>query len=727
MTDRFKFLSKAAANTDQQYETALFDLAYSKLESRLYNLLPYMVGFEVVLKDNNGAKAVGVFGFKSDNGQILFVPVFFINGKVKDLDIMYSRNNNQFYPLNEDFANLFLKDDVTGLGSVSSQTKQEVKQETNQATDYRDFIFPPRTGRIAYASVIDYLEEEDNTVKEAAMKMLADYPEFTKALSDIYPLEKIATALTPHDPEPVKEPAIRILTKQSSDIPDEYKDRVMTYGTVIQDKRAEEEKTRVGLFSYEQNFTTPTDPGFYSYLTIEGALNKGLILFPVSLNDNFRWGNALVIDLTNNSKGYYYNCDQQLFVRNNFAVNDQFKEVHKAMEDPANVQPSYDKYILINENLKCTQPFSIVTNTKDDSGLRKMTVQTGENSKYFDQYSKDKPINENVLATRNTSQTITFIFTKKAGDRLEIRGSLVAVPKGFKLMPVTDCIYSGWVGNNNDDKAREANLAKVKQNKPGNLSHLTSFLWSQGILPFEVHSNGSEYHAKAGDVTKKYEDALRAKLGFVLDFGLDEKVAEDLIKEITPKVQRGYLKFAYTGDYVPNLVDEQPQTDQLGYPIYQGVPYQQQAPIDQTYTNDPTRPGTADAVDPQLLQQNDPQRSQQNIGKSVQDAVQMAQSGQKEIFDTQAIAMMAKYIDPTKKVLNYIPSFIDTLDKLGRILFMTYWDIEKFHKMYGKDELPEMIELVKNVFKNTGDLVIFLKRKFPDISINNNDQAMDDV
>jgi hypothetical protein len=84
--------------------------------------------------------------------------------------------------------------------------------------------------------------------------------------------------------------------------------------------------------------------------------------------------------------------------------------------------------------------------------------------------------------------------------------------------------------------------------------------------------------------------------------------------------------------------------------------------------------------------------------------------------------MLSKYIDPTSKVISYLPDFVDTLDKLGRMLFMIYWETDKFQKMYGVDELPELIELIKNVFKNLGDLVVFLKRKFPDVSINVNEQ-----
>jgi hypothetical protein len=47
-----------------------------------------------------------------------------------------------------------------------------------------------------------------------------------------------------------------------------------------------------------------------------------------------------------------------------------------------------------------------------------------------------------------------------------------------------------------------------------------------------------------------------------------------------------------------------------------------------------------------------------------------------------------------------------------------HWDTEEFVDMYGRGDLPELVELVTNVFKNIGDLIIFLKRKSPELSIN---------
>ena len=68
--------------------------------------------------------------------------------------------------------------------------------------------------------------------------------------------------------------------------------------------------------------------------------------------------------------------------------------------------------------------------------------------------------------------------------------------------------------------------------------------------------------------------------------------------------------------------------------------------------------------------------------------------------------------------MTYMPEFISCLDKLGRMLFLTYWETEKFEEMYGRSELPDLVELLSNVNRNLGDLVIYLKRKSPELSIN---------
>ena len=57
---------------DKDFEQSFFQLAYDKLQEKLFNLLPFLVGFEIVNKSDDGEKALGVFAFKSNNNQIIY-------------------------------------------------------------------------------------------------------------------------------------------------------------------------------------------------------------------------------------------------------------------------------------------------------------------------------------------------------------------------------------------------------------------------------------------------------------------------------------------------------------------------------------------------------------------------------------------------------------------------------------------------------------------------------
>ena len=60
---------------------------------------------------------------------------------------------------------------------------------------------------------------------------------------------------------------------------------------------------------------------------------------------------------------------------------------------------------------------------------------------------------------------------------------------------------------------------------------------------------------------------------------------------------------------------------------------------------------------------------------------------------------------------SYIPEFMKSLDKLGRVLFLYYWKNEDFAERYGSGGIAEMEDLLRGVFKSYGELVLSLKKK----------------
>lgn len=696
-------LEKIANSPDAEFEQSFFQLAYERLQEKLHNLLPFLVGFEIVNKNDEGTKALGVFGFKSNNGQMLFVPAFFVNGTVKGIDIIYSKNNEQFYPLNEDFAELFLKDEVTGLGDKSKENTNDINSKMSPI-NLQALIKPPKTASINHTSLMDFVTDGDVHVKQAFFKFFSEDEKFCESVLRFYPLDKVAKALVLPQVKTVEREADIEVYKFGHDLsslPEDKKLEAINKGYTILDKRAEEQKSKIGLFKYTETFINPSESGFYSYITQRGNLRYSLVLVsPLPLREHFSNRESIVIDLDSSKQGRAYTVDHdKLFAKGKYQIKD-FSTVHDMMQEPAEAKPSFsESYILINQNLKCTEPLRIVANYKTDEGVRIIEVEPDGYcvSKANNSYFSDKP--------RKAGRLIKLILTKKTGDKLEYRGNTILVPKGFKLLNLNFKSSSSlFVGSNQTDKTVDDYTA----NTPGTLNDLNAALRADSIFPFIVNSNGSEYFVSVGTKKKKYDNPMKAKIGMVVDFGVIEKDAEELIDSINyTSSKEGQIKLAYTGEQFFSLRDPQMYANALGQPTQDGENgYTQEMPRTEQYSNDPTSIGRA--VMPEI----------EGTSAAIQNANQMAEAGQKQIFDTQSIATLSKYVSPQTKTMTYMPEFISCLDKLGRMLFLTHWETEKFEEMYGRSEMPDLVELLTNVFKNLGDLVIYLKRKSPELSIN---------
>jgi hypothetical protein len=92
-------------------------------------------------------------------------------------------------------------------------------------------------------------------------------------------------------------------------------------------------------------------------------------------------------------------------------------------------------------------------------------------------------------------------------------------------------------------------------------------------------------------------------------------------------------------------------------------------------------------------------------------AEQAANAGQKQIFDHSSIGGLAKIYDTAAIVDSYVPELMKSLDRLGRILFLFYWKNEDFAERYGSEDLAEMEDTIRGVFKSYGDLVLQLRQK----------------
>jgi hypothetical protein len=97
--------------------------------------------------------------------------------------------------------------------------------------------------------------------------------------------------------------------------------------------------------------------------------------------------------------------------------------------------------------------------------------------------------------------------------------------------------------------------------------------------------------------------------------------------------------------------------------------------------------------------------------KDIRAVTDAAQSGQREVFDTAMIGAMLRTVRDDGMVDRYMGELTKGLDKLGRILFMFYWHGDRFADRYGKSDMPELEDSLRNAFEMLGDVILFLKQK----------------
>jgi hypothetical protein len=220
----------------------------------------------------------------------------------------------------------------------------------------------------------------------------------------------------------------------------------------------------------------------------------------------------------------------------------------------------------------------------------------------------------------------------------------------------------------------------------------------------EVYHNGTEVVInKAAAMTP-----IKALVTLVEHHGLREDAAREILK--TAAAKRKYSgRIKYANPYgSPMMINDAPgaPTDPgpvMGGETIMGSSVPTQLGIDMAM---PVSGMSASQTDRQIYNPNT-----QLDNKAIQQVMEASQTGQKEVFDTAMIGSMLRAVRDDSMVDRYMGELTKGLDKLGRILFMFYWHGDRFADRYGKADMPELEDSLRNAFEMLGDVILFLKQK----------------
>ena len=344
----------------------------------------------------------------------------------------------------------------------------------------------------------------------------------------------------------------------------------------------------------------------------------------------------------------------------------------------------------------------------------------------------------------------TFISIGSFSGMPKKSGSGVIIPMDWKALPVkTVRRYAPYVeGEKPEDRSRreaeyEEKYAKLKAKYTfGTATDILEEMRSDGVERIKIASDGTDFYVHVDGAARGHGpmNYKKAAVDLVTRFGLRPRRAFSVLSKAASsregvrmlvgvpslKVEKAAQDMSLVNVAMPAPKEQLPSIDP-----YSGVPVYASPYVDITqgqFTGVPGLPpegGMTRGINiggemersmgggeyPDEHTDSMPEGALPIDEEARRLAEEAAAAGQRHVFDQAAIGGLVKVYDTANVVDSYIPDFMDTIDRLGRILFLFYWKHEDFNQRYGSDDVVQMEDSLRNVFKNLGELTLNLKEK----------------
>lgn len=734
----------------QQYESDFGKMAYVFLQDRVPQLIPFLVGFEVVEQEPDGAKAVGMFGFRVGE-RFYYVPVFFINNQIKGMESIYDRTSDMMAPLSEDTVNDIVNrknieigglpdeadpgedlsaPDLTMLkrppnrgendykyasamedlcevwNELQKKASHLLKNDKNFQNMFGNAIISVKGGEFeknASSDLITYLEcmGGPEAVKKLWTKMSEDVG-FARAAATFYDLKK-ELSITDFDetlaPKQAQAALVRVITPETehTNLGEAEGTKLLSQGFVIQDDRDDEDKSEVYSYEPTNEIVNPQDKGLYNVALAGNRVEKCILLKP-SIG---RINPHMVIVRKANGPDSFTASSDRVFILGSHENQDDFMKAIESQTIPLSQAKEHKTYTLVNEKGDCSTPFRIRFGASEDRENINYVISwsdrldyTGSNAHRADHDWVRSIDNDSTYRNRDDE----LVIRPGKGTAKMIDESLVVPEESWNLLELDD---SHDCCQPYDPEGRA--IKPEQRFYPASYTEVTENLIKQSMheLRVDAYDQGSSFLISLNDM-KDSRDPVNLKTAsvrLVRDYGLPVDDAETMLKEASLKFKTSRMvKLAQQVAMPPMQMPPDPYMGPEGIPVQQHWQNTQEGMTQGRGTPQPPGPQFGGEGE---LQQGDPMALAQEA----------AAMGQQQVFDHAGIAGLAGVNDVSAMIDTLIPTWVDALDKLGRLLFLFYWKNEDFAERFGSDDIANLEDNIRNVYSKFGELVYELKQK----------------
>lgn len=632
---------------DSSFEIKFSQLADARLQEMVPSLSKFKVGFQLIDKNDDDTKGLGVLAFLINNTWV-YVPAFFLSGKLK-MPMLYLKNYDTRVPLNDSWVSYVKSNELEEFGQLVAadsvrvdQGKADLLNIIGKRASANELI--PEEELTAMFRLQDFpktdlMSKLSSLGKEAFMDFadnMAEDTELTNAVLTYYSPEDLRKTAEALDNEVVDEvvevPEVRVLDKNSAEakeLDDDAKEILMKLGYYLQDDRTETSLVFNRGEAEQNTWSSPNSAGLYEVLLEDGSTKDFMILFPNHFGDipypsrhgHRRISSVCAMIPVGDSKKYFTITASKVLTRNKRCYAEAGSKGAKV--------------------------------TPDKLTLRSLAEKNGD-VLLVDSCG-------NAFALNKEQQMPALHFTGREGVMHEKRGTLM----------IPECVLSfEQMTDYKDARGNQLALGDVD-------TFIRECEFKAGLTPLKIYGDESGYSITSSKVDTKPMKKKAALLSLVMDHGVALPKALGMLKSAEcldkrPKINRYMLKMSG--------VSPSKQMGTIGHQVG--------SPVESSVT---TSPQFASSM-----------------------ATKAADTGMKEVLDTSAMASLLGGGKPMRKLGEVLPDMIKSMNALGSVLCLYYWDNEDFDEHFGKRELVELEDKLLAMFEGMGDLVLFLREKTTD-------------
>ena len=272
------------------FEVKFGILADAQVNEKVPAVKKNMLGFQVVADETDENKAMGIIAYKIGS-RLVYVPVFWLNGRVKGGDVMYLKQDDRFLPFNEIFVNFVETGKNFSIGDPEGSNNDQKGGPYRVSTMDMTWLHSKRAGEVSLVDPEDVVGMLQPSITKAAISLKEHLKMFSpKAAADLATAmigePKLANALfTFYTPQELSDiigsrlnqscsknasAPLQVYTnkysKEASDLTIDEKQELVRDGIYIKDNRKEASEIYT-VRKANNKYTTPQHSGKFNVLT----------------------------------------------------------------------------------------------------------------------------------------------------------------------------------------------------------------------------------------------------------------------------------------------------------------------------------------------------------------------------------------------------------------------------------------------------------------------------